>query len=158
MYQTAKEWLENYRAIKERIRFLNRRIEKHGAIENDGLEGINYDRVITSVSHSFTSIVEKQIIQSMDELERLEIEREVLKEIIESIDSALDGLKVDERKVIKLYYLSEKRRTWWQVANMVGYSQRHTESFLHKRALKKITMALVDCKPLLEKIMDIEEG
>lgn len=153
-YENAKEWLECYRSVKGRIKFLDRQIErfKKQPVAEDGLAGTSYDGINTGATYSFSSIVENQVIKSLDQLERMEQEREALKEIIDSIDSALNSLRIDERRIIKLYYLGEEKMKWWQVANVVGYSQKHVENYLHRKALYKIAIVLSGSKNILERL------
>lgn len=58
----------------------------------------------------------------------------------QEIENAINKLDVPvQRQILRERYL--KRRKWWQIANMTGYSEQHIY-FIHNKALRNLLLSL----------------
>lgn len=148
----AKDWIKKYRHIKNYLNSLQDRIKKaqKTLTSESGMKGISYEGITTSKSYKFNSIVEDQVINELDKLEQLKLEAQVYKDIVKRIEDAVESLQIEERRVIKLYYMNEEKITWQQVADIVKSTDAYCRNKINPRALKDLSIALFGDSEMIE--------
>lgn len=153
-FDFVKECLRAYSLMKARILILQRKIErtKKDIQNSDGITAISYDAPSISKTYRFSSIVENQVVKDIQKISDLEYEKEILTDVIYCIDTAIESLKINERRVINLYYLSNEKMSWDQVANILGFDTVYTKQKIHTNALRKISKIIQKHEKKLKKI------
>lgn len=138
--EIAKDWLKMYRPLKARFKMYNRRIKRAEQNLNaeSGLVGVSFEGIAVSPTYKISNIVERQVIKSLDEYETMVIKRDTLAGVLEDMEIALEGLKMNVRRIIKLKYLSDEEMSWEQVADIVKGGEMHVRHRLHKKGLQGI--------------------
>ncbi|GAA0181408.1 sigma factor-like helix-turn-helix DNA-binding protein [Clostridium sediminicola] len=120
MYKKVEAVLYNYNETKAEIKNLDLEIE---SLENGykGIVAMTYEEKSTP-TNKFNSSVENEVVNKDEQLIKLRnIKR--FKEIqIEKIDNALNILDERDYEIIKLRYISGKKYSWFQIAEMLRLS------------------------------------
>lgn len=137
-YEKVEELLKNYKMMKISIENMKQEIEYIKQNE-DGISGIDYDGVSTSKTYKFTSTVEDTVLSRSEKIHYLERNIAHNKRQIKKVDKAMEGLSDDERTIITGKYIEGNQ--WWQVAGVVGYSERHCKR-IRNAAIKKLILGM----------------
>lgn len=120
MYKKVEAVLYNYNETKAEIKNLDLEIE---SLENGykGIVAMTYEEKSTP-TNKFNSSVENEVVNKDEQLIKLRnIKR--FKEIqIQKIDNALNILDERDYEIIKLRYISGKKYSWFQIAEMLRLS------------------------------------
>ncbi|MBO8161315.1 MAG: sigma-70 family RNA polymerase sigma factor [Thermosipho sp. (in: Bacteria)] len=144
LIKSTEDWMRKYRAIKKYYKNLCKKIEfleKH-LVAEDNLKGVNYDKVQICKTFKFNSIVEEAVLKEIEKLEQLKLERDTYKYILEVTENAVESLKFDERRLVYLYYLSDEKLTWYQVARIMNRSVDNVKGYLKRNAIKNLAIAI----------------
>lgn len=94
-----------------------------------------------------TSRTEAQVARVTDLDARLLSRLAKLQDQRDRIESMIDALESDERRVLRWRYIAvhpyERRYTWMEIGRKVGYTDRMCQQ-IHKRAVEKISLHFVN--------------
>ena len=136
-YANVEKLLYDYKIIEASIVNMKSQLEILKA--EDGMAAINYGGVSTSPTNETKSATENQALKNIELEKQLKCKIKKQEAIIAAIDRSLLTLKPVKQQIIKERYI--KGRQWWQVANVVCYSESWCKQ-LNKKAIKKIVVGL----------------
>lgn len=92
----------------------------------------------TQATNKFNSSVENEILEKEKLLKanKIDLNNKVI--LKRRIDSAVKGLKDDERKLVELRYINKRPLSWNQIAFVLKYSEEYCRKDLRKKAITKI--------------------
>lgn len=133
---TAKQYLKRYEEAERRARRCKREYEEEceriNSISASVGDGTPHGGAISKKTEAQAlRLIDKALVWKQAELDAIQIRQEIF-EVINSVP----GEKGDI-----LYWRYVKLRTWEDIAQIVGYSLRHTTK-LHGSALKDLNMTL----------------
>lgn len=139
----AENLLKNYRYLKKNKEILERRIKRcsRKLMSEDGIKGIDYDTIPSGKTNKVTSIVEQMAIKSIEQLEAKKQELKDISDIIQDIETAIDGLKVQEKRLVKLFYLSEEKMTWKMVSGIMYMNIDYAKGNFRKNSIRNFAKA-----------------
>jgi len=139
----AENLLKNYRYLKQNKQILERRINrcKHKLLAKDGMKGIDYNTIPTSKTNRVTSIVEQMAIKSIEELEMKKQELKDITEILEDVEMAIRGLKTQEKRWVKLFYLNDEEMDLRTVSSVMYISYAFCRGKLKNRTIENFAKA-----------------
>lgn len=134
----AENLLKNYRYLKRNKEILERRIKRcsHKLLAEDGLKGVDYNTIPTSKTNRVSCIVEQMAIKSIEDLETKKQELKDITDVLKDIEIAIEGLKVQEKRLVKLFYLNDEQINWSSVADILFVSKDHARGKLKNNAIK----------------------
>lgn len=131
---TAKQYLQEYRRCKVRIRKLREQIRELNDLM-DGLNSPQMDGDRVQSSHNPDAIGEN-VAKKSDLVEALELEIFVAIEVMNKIEGTIDRIQnVDYQMVLQKRYIGLE--TWEDIAEEMHYSGRWV-LVLHGRALQEV--------------------
>lgn len=146
--EQVKAILRQYSTYKSEIEQLNLTIKTIDDLGEYDISGINYEKVFTSKTFKFFSVVESQTLFNLHNREKtlhqLNAVKTTLEFIVKTIDIAINSLDDLERKIIKYRFLEKPARTWQQIEILLDYDYRHLT--------KKMDMALESIYKHLNKV------
>lgn len=102
-----------------------------------GCGSISYEER-TQATNKFNSSVENEILEKEKLLKINKIDLNNKVTLKRRIDSAVQGLKDEERKLVELRYINKRQLSWNQIAFVLKYSQEYCRKDLRKKAINKI--------------------
>ena len=149
LQKMAKKVLEIYRPLKAHIKVIEKQVKLY---ENDGMKAISFDGIHSSPTNDVKSMVENIAIKNIEEVEKMQKEKETIQAILSTIEIAVNSLRDEEKRIIELYYFENKRLRFWQIGMVVHRSEFTIMNKLHPYALKQIGLALKSFSGDIEKI------
>lgn len=102
-----------------------------------GCGSISYEER-TQATNKFNSSVENEVLEKEKLLKINKIDLNNKVTLKRRIDSAVQGLKDEERKLVELRYINKRQLSWNQIAFVLKYSQEYCRKDLRKKAINKI--------------------
>lgn len=102
-----------------------------------GCGSISYEER-TQATNKFNSSVENEILEKEKLLKVNKIDLNNKVTLKRRIDSAVQGLKDEERKLVELRYINKRQLSWNQIAFVLKYSQEYCRKDLRRKAINKI--------------------
>lgn len=136
--------LKEYRFLKKHNELLKKQIRhyENRQLADDGLCGISYDGISISKTYNFSSIVEKMAIKTITEYEEKKVASREYDILLDIVQSAIDTLNPQEKRLIKLYYLSEEKFNWRTISSVLYVSETYCRKELKEKALKNLTIII----------------
>lgn len=136
IFRKTEAILYDYNKLSLRIELLKAEIKD---IEEtyQGCGSISYDER-TQATNKFNSSVENEIMQKEKMLKTIKIDLSNKTKLKRRIDSAVQGLKDEERKLVELRYINKRQLSWNQIAFVLKYSQEYCRKDLRRKAINKI--------------------
>lgn len=103
----------------------------------EGCGSISYEER-TQATNKFNSSVENEVLEKEKLLKINKIDLNNKVTLKRRIDSAVQGLKDEERKLVELRYINKRQLSWNQIAFVLKYSQEYCRKDLRKKAINKI--------------------
>ena len=133
--QKISKVLKNYRVIKGHANILDRTVKvakKTLRCEGD-IPNLSFDSIKSKGKVS--NIVETIVLQEIENIEELEIKRDIYTNIAEAIEESINLLEEDERQVLTKYYLDNRKLSWKQIADEIGMSEDNARGYLKKKSM-----------------------
>lgn len=136
IFRKTEAILYDYNNVASRIELLKLEIKD---IEETykGCGSIAYEER-TQTTNKFNSCVENEILEKERLLKANKIDLNNKVTLKRRIDSAVQGLKDEERKLVELRYINKRPLSWNQIAFVLKYSQEYCRKDLREKALNKI--------------------
>lgn len=147
IFRKTEATLYDYQMLESDIDYLTLEIKR--VIENyKGCTGLDMSKEKTGATHKFNSDVENEVIHREKEIRNLKMDLNNKKTLKEQIDSVVNRLNDNERKLIELRYLNRNKLTWKQVAYILGFNADYVCKEMRRTAIEKIgrTIFLDRCK------------
>ncbi|GAA0856837.1 sigma factor-like helix-turn-helix DNA-binding protein [Clostridium nitritogenes] len=136
IFRKTEAILYDYNNLVSRIELLKLEIKD---IEETykGCGSISYEER-TQETNKFNSSVENEILEKERLLKASKIDFNNKVTLKRRIDSAVQGLKDEERKLVELRYINKRQLSWNQIAYVLKYSQEYCRKDLREKAINKI--------------------
>ncbi|MGL4875164.1 MAG: DUF722 domain-containing protein [Clostridium sp.] len=136
LFRKTESILYRYNELIIEIRALELEI---AGIEKDflGCGAISYEYT-GGPSNDFNSTVENEVISRDKMLKKLECDLYDKKVLKERIDSTIENLTNDERKLVSLRYINRDKLSWDQIAYVLKFSSDHCRKKMRVKVINKI--------------------
>lgn len=145
-FRKTEAILYNYPQLEAEIKCLELEINN---IKNnyEGCGAIGYDER-TQSTNKFNSSVENEIINKEKELKRLNRDLNNKRTLKEQIDSTVERMNDNERKLIELKYTNRNTLSWSQVSYILGFNVDYVRKEIRQEAINKLgkTIFIDRCK------------
>lgn len=147
IFRKTEAMLYGYKNLEMDIDFLRLEVKR---IKNnyEGCKGLDMSKENTGKTNKFSSVVENEIMYRERELINLEIELNNKQILKEQIDSVVNRMSDDERRLVELRYLNRNTLSWEQIAYIVNLSEIYVRTKLRTKAIEKVgrTIFVDRCK------------
>lgn len=148
----VNNYLDSYRQLKKHTVVLEKKI-------NMAKNTLRCQNSISTTSfatlgdkYSINDIVADMVICEIEQIEKMEAEMKIYKEITDIILEAVDSLKSDEKQIIYLYYLIDVKLSWSEIARIVNKSEDNCRGYIREKAMLNIYKALYGDTKMLNNI------
>lgn len=142
-YKETEYLLYNYKMFEISIKNMQNEIEN--LKKEDGASAINYSGIQTSPTNKFSSSTENTALSISERIDYLEHSIKRMKNRLESINEALEGLTEIERDIITKRYIEGSQ--WYVIAYHVKYTERWCKQ-LRSKAIKKLIIGIFGDKAI----------
>lgn len=146
LFRKTEAMLYNYPQLEAEIKCLELEINN---IKNnyEGCGPIGYEER-TQSTNKFNSSVENEIINKEKELKRLNRDLNNKRTLKDQIDSTVERMNDNERKLIELKYTNRNKLSWNQVSYILGFNVDYVRKEIRQEAINKLgkTIFIDRCK------------
>ena len=146
IFRKTEAILYSYPQLEAEIRCLELEINN---IKNiyEGCGAIGYEEK-TQATNKFNSAVENELINKEKEIRRLSIELNNKKTLKDQIDSTVERMNDNERRLIEFRYTNRNTLSWNQVASILGFNVDYVRKEIRQDAITKLgkTIFIDRCK------------
>lgn len=136
-YKRLENDLYNYKYLKLSIQNIKQDLADYES--EDGVSGMQFDKIQISSTNAFSSIVENATISNTEKIDFLEHCMNKAETVINKIDSAMEILEEEEYKIISHYYIDNQQ--WFKVAYLMHKSERGCR-YVRSNAIRKMAIAI----------------
>ena len=145
-FRKTEAILYDYPQLEAEIRCLELEINN---IKNnyEGCGAIGYEER-TQATNKFNSSVENEIINKEKEIRKLNIDLNNKRTLKDQIDSTVERMDDNERKLIELKYTNRNKLSWNQVSYILGFNVDYVRKEIRQGAINKLgkTIFVDRCK------------
>lgn len=146
IFRKTEAILYDYPQLEAEIKCLELEINN---IKNnfEGCGAMSYEER-TQSTNKFNSSVENEIINKEKEIKRLLIELNNKRTLKDQIDSTVERMNDNERRLIELKYTNRNKLSWNQVSYILGFNVDYVRKEIRQDAINKLgkTIFIDRCK------------
>ena len=137
LFRKTEAILYDYNKLTSKIDLLKAEIKDTEEMY-EGCKAIVYEEK-TGATHKFNSSVENEILNKERMIEVLKIDLNNKITLKRRIDTAVQNLKDEQRKLVELRYINKRSLSWNQIAFVLKYSQEYCRKDLRLKAINRIS-------------------